>query len=268
MRRYTWVSDWRGRPTPTKRWSPISAGTSASHSRCSTTLKIGRRTAITSWLPARTCSRAGRHCYLRLDWKGSPEPIGRSCSRSFTEAKRVSTVRPPPPWRASADSSRRRRSSTRPTSWSRSTVRGPRRWQTPSNRPSCASCFTTWSTRCWNVRCRRPCQSPLPRFPCRLWQAKPQPSNTMPQGGPDLETLLALFPPSTYIRSAEPIAADQMPEPYRRLLVHEHHMTVTVEAHHGDLVNVRVLERRIDNGTYARKILLTLQKTGKVVQFG
>jgi chorismate-pyruvate lyase len=90
----------------------------------------------------------------------------------------------------------------------------------------------------------------------------------MPQGGPDLETLLALFPPSTYIRSAEPIAADQMPEPYRRLLVHEHHMTVTVEAHHGDLVNVRVLERRIDNGTYARKILLTLQKTGKVVQFG
>jgi len=90
----------------------------------------------------------------------------------------------------------------------------------------------------------------------------------MPADGPDLETLLALFPPSTYIRSAEPIAAEVMPQPYRRLLVHEHHMTVTVEAHHGDLVDVCVLERRIDNGSYARKILLALQKTGKVVQFG
>ena len=86
--------------------------------------------------------------------------------------------------------------------------------------------------------------------------------------GPDLDTLLALFPPATYIRSAEQTDAETMPEPYRTLLVHEHHMTVTVERHHGDLVNVVVLQRRRDNSTYARKILLALQKTGKVVQFG
>jgi hypothetical protein len=90
----------------------------------------------------------------------------------------------------------------------------------------------------------------------------------MPSVGPDLNALLALFPPSRYIRSAEPVPADAVPEPYRRLLVHEHHMTVTVEAHHGDLVNVVVLDRRLDGDTYARKILLALQKTGRFVQFG
>jgi chorismate-pyruvate lyase len=89
-----------------------------------------------------------------------------------------------------------------------------------------------------------------------------------PAAGPDLDTLLALFPPASYIQSAEPVAALDVPQPYRRLLVHEHHMTVTVEAHHGSLVNVQVLEHRQDNGDYARKILLALQKSGKVVQFG
>src|SRR5438067_10735308 len=90
----------------------------------------------------------------------------------------------------------------------------------------------------------------------------------MPSAGPDLNALLALFPPANYIRSAEPVPAEQVPEPYRRLLVHEHHMTVTVEAHHGDLVNVVVLDRRRDGDSYARKILLALQKSGRFVQFG
>ncbi len=45
-------------------------------------------------------------------------------------------------------------------------------------------------------------------------------------------------------------------------------MTVTVEAHHGGLVDVRVLERRHVADQYGRKILLTLQGTGRVVQFG
>jgi hypothetical protein len=54
------------------------------------------------------------------------------------------------------------------------------------------------------------------------------------------------------------VAPDEMPEPYHTLLVHEHHMTVTVEAHHGDLVNVRILNRRHHGDDYARQILLTL----------
>jgi chorismate-pyruvate lyase len=66
----------------------------------------------------------------------------------------------------------------------------------------------------------------------------------------------------------EMVPADEVPPPYHGLLVHEHHMTVTVEQHHGDLVNVRILQRQQGDGWYARKILLALQKTGKVVQFG
>src|SRR5438046_8069561 len=92
---------------------------------------------------------------------------------------------------------------------------------------------------------------------------------TMPdRPGPDLKALLALFTPGDVVRAAEPVPGDQVPQPYNDLLVHKHHMTVTVEAHHGDLVDVRILARLQDGDTYARKILLALRRSGKVVQFG
>jgi chorismate-pyruvate lyase len=85
---------------------------------------------------------------------------------------------------------------------------------------------------------------------------------------PDDRGLFGLFPPAEYLARSEIVAADEVPEPYRKLLVHEHHMTVTVEAHHGDLVDVEVLEKYQSPQTYARKILLRLQKSRRVVQFG
>ena len=90
----------------------------------------------------------------------------------------------------------------------------------------------------------------------------------MPSAGPQLSDLLTLFPPADWLRAYEYVSADAVPEPYRTLLVHEHHMTVTVEAHHGSLVDVRVLERIHEGDTYARKILLALQSNGRIVQFG
>jgi chorismate-pyruvate lyase len=45
-------------------------------------------------------------------------------------------------------------------------------------------------------------------------------------------------------------------------------MTVTVEDHHGSLVDVRVLDEFQQGETYARKILLALQSDGRIVQFG
>jgi hypothetical protein len=86
--------------------------------------------------------------------------------------------------------------------------------------------------------------------------------------GPELRTLLDLFPPNDFLDHSELVPADQVPSPYSSLLVHEHHMTVTVEAHHGCLVDVRVLEERRVGESYARKILLALQGSGRVVQFG
>jgi chorismate-pyruvate lyase len=62
--------------------------------------------------------------------------------------------------------------------------------------------------------------------------------------------------------------AAELPAVYQKLLAHNHHMTVTVERHHGSLVDVKVLERRISDEHYARKILLTRQADGRVVQFG
>jgi chorismate-pyruvate lyase len=85
--------------------------------------------------------------------------------------------------------------------------------------------------------------------------------------GPTLESLFALFPGET-IPEHEFIAGEEMPEPYRGLLVHEHHMTVTVEAYHKGPVDVRILARRQDGSVYARKILLVHQASGKVVQSG
>jgi hypothetical protein len=85
---------------------------------------------------------------------------------------------------------------------------------------------------------------------------------------PDIQTLFKLFPPAEYLTEYAEVAARDVPSPYHDLLVHEHHMTVTVEAHHGSLVDVRVLQEHVDSETYARKILLATQNSGKIVQFG
>ncbi len=59
-----------------------------------------------------------------------------------------------------------------------------------------------------------------------------------------------------------------MPEVYRRLLCHEEHMTVAMEAHHESMVDVEVLNVTATGDDYARKILLHRQSDRAVVQFG
>ncbi len=86
--------------------------------------------------------------------------------------------------------------------------------------------------------------------------------------GPDIQSLFALFPPEEYLADYQEVPAADVPPPYHKLLVHPHHMTVTVEAHHGSQVDVQVLQDFLNGDTYARKILLTLKSTGRVVQFG
>jgi chorismate-pyruvate lyase len=85
---------------------------------------------------------------------------------------------------------------------------------------------------------------------------------------PTADSLYALFPSTAERPVCTPVRGDQMPEPYRALLVHTHHMTVTVERHYGGPVGVRVLETARDGDEYARKILLELHGSGRVVQFG
>lgn len=85
---------------------------------------------------------------------------------------------------------------------------------------------------------------------------------------PDYQSLYGRFPDADGIPEAVSVSPNQIPEPYRSLLVHTHHMTVTVEQFYGDRVEVRVLETRTVGTEYSRKILLALADDGKVVQFG
>jgi hypothetical protein len=85
---------------------------------------------------------------------------------------------------------------------------------------------------------------------------------------PTFDHLYRLFPGSDDRPAAAVIPAREVPEPYHRLLVHTHHMTVTVEAFYGSPVDVNVLACRHVGDEYARKILLTLHEGGRVVQFG
>ena len=90
----------------------------------------------------------------------------------------------------------------------------------------------------------------------------------------ELAQLTGVFPSAEPLfRRVEYIPSSTTPEPYKRLLVHEHHMTVTMEEQHGGPVSVRVLATKYVGDTYSRKITLSRADdggpgAGRVVQFG
>lgn len=86
---------------------------------------------------------------------------------------------------------------------------------------------------------------------------------------PDLDTLIGLFyEDPAPLGEFEEVEPAEMPEWFRGLLAHEHHMTVTVERHHNSPVDVQVLQTKITPTHYAREILLTRQSDHRVVQYG
>ncbi len=93
---------------------------------------------------------------------------------------------------------------------------------------------------------------------------------TDPEQSPNrLDPLVRLFyEDDTVLGTFTEVTPAQMPEGYRRLLAHEHHMTVTVEAFHGGPVDVRVLNKVVTADHYAREILLATQRDGMIVQYG
>ena len=85
----------------------------------------------------------------------------------------------------------------------------------------------------------------------------------------ELKALIGLFPDDRpLIERAEHIPSAMTPEPYKTMLVHNQHMTVTMESYHKSPVEVRVLDRRLEEDSYCRKIILLKQGTDDVVQFG
>lgn len=86
---------------------------------------------------------------------------------------------------------------------------------------------------------------------------------------PELELLVKHFYPSlaTLGTFQEVFQADLPPVP-RKLLWHDHHMTVALEEHHGYELDVHVLQSAAGETHYARHVLLTCSGTQRVVQYG
>ena len=86
----------------------------------------------------------------------------------------------------------------------------------------------------------------------------------------ELNSLTRLFPGERrLIEKAEHLPSALVPEPYKQLLDHDRHMTVTMEKYHGTSVDVKIIDRQLgDDDVYTRKIILTKSGTNDVVQFG
>jgi chorismate-pyruvate lyase len=68
--------------------------------------------------------------------------------------------------------------------------------------------------------------------------------------------------------SAARINGREMPEPYRRLLVHDRDMTPTLEAAYDRKMNLRVLKYSLDAEVFSRQIVLIPEGSDSPVVFG
>src|SRR5258705_6456077 len=66
----------------------------------------------------------------------------------------------------------------------------------------------------------------------------------------------------------ERVRNEQVPEPYRSLLVHQSDMTSTLENFHGERIHLQVVGRDRRGGDYFREVVLKLEGSEKLVEFG
>lgn len=66
----------------------------------------------------------------------------------------------------------------------------------------------------------------------------------------------------------ERIQGEEMPEPYRSLLVHERDMTPTLEKFHNSQIHLRILKREQRGDFYFREVALLLDGSETPVEFG
>ena len=64
------------------------------------------------------------------------------------------------------------------------------------------------------------------------------------------------------------IDAEEIPAPYKQLLVHDSDMTSTLEHFHEGRIHLRVLSRHQEPSSYAREVVLELDGTNTPVEFG
>lgn len=86
---------------------------------------------------------------------------------------------------------------------------------------------------------------------------------------PALDHLASLFYADlAELGTFEEVLAESTPEPYRELLAHHQHMTVSVERYYASPVEVEVLATRLDGDYYSRKIVLHARESGNSNEAG
>lgn len=83
----------------------------------------------------------------------------------------------------------------------------------------------------------------------------------------EVRLLLAFFGESRLPRCRH-VEADDVPEPYHGLLVHDDHMTVTLETYYGEPVRVRPYQVHRQGEIYGRKLDLMVGPNDTVVMTG
>ena len=88
--------------------------------------------------------------------------------------------------------------------------------------------------------------------------------------GPSLCDPLDEFykPAGLALPSVELLEVDQIPQPYKDLLVHKSDMTPKLETFHGQRIHLEVLETRKTETGFSRQVVLVLDGDGKPVEFG
>ena len=90
----------------------------------------------------------------------------------------------------------------------------------------------------------------------------------MNQADVDLRGLLSTFGDEGDFARFAQVDGEAVPQPFKRLLVHDQHMTVTLEDHHGGAVHLSVHDSVLGDDEYARKITLHARPEGPPVLLG
>jgi hypothetical protein len=64
------------------------------------------------------------------------------------------------------------------------------------------------------------------------------------------------------------IPATEVPQPYQKLLVHDHDMTSELAAFHGDSISLTVLQSQHIGSIYLREVTLYAATSGNTVEYG
>jgi hypothetical protein len=64
------------------------------------------------------------------------------------------------------------------------------------------------------------------------------------------------------------IPANEVPQPYQKLLVHDHDMTSELAAFHDDSIALTVLRSQLNDPTYFREVTLHAATSGTTVEYG